>query len=182
MRYIWRVVLESDPRYADPRDNDNLSELALYHRRYDLPNDSHLRLTDYGGDFDALIAAVESIGGRNIIPVWMLDHSGCTVAVGHANPFGDPWDSGLVGVAYTTAARLEACGTPEDKIDEVIRAEVDEYGTWMRGEVYTATIFDTFKREDVESISGIIGLEWAEREAVAMAAHWNKTPTEEGAA
>lgn len=177
MRYIWRVVLDTDPTYADPRDNDNLSEFALAHGRYDLPNDSGLRLTDYA-EFEDLVAAIESIGGRNIVPVWMLDHSGTTVRAGVDNPFGDPWDSGLVGVAYTTAARLEAMGTPDDKIDECIKAEVDEYGRWMSGEVYTATVFDTFKREDVESIGGIIGHEWAEQEAMSMAAFWNKTTTE----
>lgn len=166
-----RIEYDPEPSYANPRDNTNLSELALYHRRYNLPNDSLLRLTDYG-EFQDLIDAVASVGGRNIVPVWMLDHSGTTVAAGHANPFADPWDSRIVGVAYTTAERIAEVGTPEDKIDEVIKAEVDEYGTWMRGEVYTVSIVDG--DEVLESVGGIVGHSWAVQEAAELLEYHTK--------
>ena len=173
MRYVGVVELSADTEFANPRDSDNLSMLALYTRRHNLPNDSGLRLDQFDS-FEDLVAAIQASDGVSVIPVWMLEHSGATVLAGQSNPFNDPWDSGLVGVAYTTRERIDLMGTPEDRVEQCIYDEVKEYGRWMAGDVYSYTVYDTYTREEVEQIHGIIGQEWAEQEAASAADFWNK--------
>lgn len=73
-----------------------------------------------------------------ILPLGLLDHSGLHIYVGGGPHWTDSagWDSGTVGFIYTTREKLDLMGTPEDRIEEVLRAEVEEYGQYLRGDVY----------------------------------------------
>jgi hypothetical protein len=77
------------------------------------------------------------------LPLYLLDHSGLSMRTGS---FNDPWDSGQVGMIYTDKETiLKEWGKPGQKVLTprlkalalaCLEAEVEEYGQYLRGEVY----------------------------------------------
>lgn len=79
-----------------------------------------------------------------ILPVYLLDHGGLAMST---SDFNDPWDSGQVGYIYTTIDRAkELWGHEPDKetwqtrARKEMKAEVDVYDQYLRGEVYGVVI------------------------------------------
>lgn len=75
-----------------------------------------------------------------ILPLFLLDHSLLSIST---TDFGDPWDSGLVGWIYAPREKFvrETGFTPEElfeggKAEEILKAEVEVYDCYLRGEVY----------------------------------------------
>lgn len=133
---IWQ-----DTRAEDPRTRDNLGTMVCWHRKYRL-GDRHKFRTP-----EEFLAWVEEAGRENfvILPLYLCDHGGLSM---QTVPFGDPWDSGQVGWIY--AGKPEVCsafGVPElteevaARAEEVLRAEVDDYDRWLRGDVYGFSVF-----------------------------------------
>jgi hypothetical protein len=74
------------------------------------------------------------------LPLYLYDHGGITMRTG---AFGCPWDSGQVGWIYITPEKARECFTlkPEDPIDEdrvleLLRAEVKEYDQYLTGDIW----------------------------------------------
>lgn len=124
-----------DPDCASPREDDNVGTIAAWHRRHTLgdeqPKDSPI-------EFRAALPA-----GSVILPVYLYEHSGLAL---NTTGFHCPWDSGQVGWIYTTPEKIRAAGWNPDsaddraKVEGVLRAEVDEYATWLNGECYGFTL------------------------------------------
>ena len=81
---------------------------------------------------------------------------------------------GIDGLVFDTPASREMCGTPEDRIEECLRGELEEFNRWMAGDCYgivvqakvTWTPSDPHYEEretweTVDSCWGFIGEEWA---------------------
>lgn len=75
-----------------------------------------------------------------ILPVYIYDHSGVTI---RTTPFNDPWDSGQIGWIYATHERLRKETRYNDdelfkqgKAEEILKAEIEELDTYLRGDVY----------------------------------------------
>lgn len=90
------------------------------------------------------------------LPLWLYDHSGITMSCGNWNPYNDSWDSCCVGFIFMTkeASFKELAATEEswrDKAIAVMEAEVETYDQYLRGEVYSYTLYE-------ESANG----EWTE--------------------
>lgn len=92
-------------------------------------------------------------GAVCVLPLYLYDHSGISISAGSVNPFDNPtvrrdefgqgmgWDTSMIGFVYTTRERLvENCG--EENADDPafvrtqVLAEVSEYDSYLRGEVY----------------------------------------------
>lgn len=105
------------------------------------------------------------------------------------------WDSGQVGFIYTTKERIEElCGKPQidsdpfycprtwpvredgsnpnwegtaaEWVEKCLRAEVEEYDAWLRGEVFWYELLDG-NGEQMDSCGGFIGSDYAEEMARA---------------
>lgn len=171
-----RLILDDYLEAANPREATNLGVMAAKgHRRYILGDD-----TDLVHEVDA---AMRTIGPRLtarwlrifhgatvVLPLGLIDHSGISMYVGSGAHPHDPggWDSGLVGLIFDTPETREACGTPLDKIEDGLRAEVEVYDQYLRGEVYMAVheVKHTWTRDDgvqreswehEDSVGGILG-------------------------
>jgi len=88
-----------------------------------------------------------SINGEPAIwPVRMGDHSNVRLYIGAGPSQFDPggWDSGLVGFYLYTDKMLDEWGSPRDygTLSEMARAEVEQYGQYINGEVYGYRIVD----------------------------------------
>lgn len=160
-------IKADDSGLADPRDNDNVTEIVFLHRRYILGDRQSLtsgeeQAIEHGG-----IAALRKHLARQpegliaLTKIGMYDHSGITIYTvedagnGHAPLDEAGWDSGIVGFAYVTrkrwaeimadtdpAAPYDGDGVGKGKTwaDAVIAQEVSEYDDWLTGNVWGFTI------------------------------------------
>lgn len=110
------------------------------------------------------------------IPVYAYVHSGSSIKAAWTNPFGCPWDSGQSGWAYCTKERAIAEFGSKIMTKKVREAaikcligEVETFNMYLNGEVYGWIV--EVDGEEVDSCWGCYGLEYAESEARAVAAH-----------
>ena len=104
-------------------------------------------------------------GAKCVLPLYLYDHSGISMSVGHAgdNPFDSAgWDSTNVGFIYATEERIEACCGAGDEyrteawLETALRGEVSEYNSWLTGEVY-GYVVETAAGEHLDSCWGFVG-------------------------
>ena len=174
-----RLIADYDAEYADPRQDTCLGVMAAHgHRRYDLGDNTSLTHDVH----DALMRVGPRItarwlrifhGATVVLPLGLYDHGGITMYVGTTHAFDAAgWDSGIVGLTFDTPETRAVCGTPPERIEEVLRGEVEEYDRYLRGEVYGAVYerLHTWTREDGEtrteweaedSVGGMLGYEHA---------------------
>lgn len=79
---------------------------------------------------------------KTVLKVGLIDHSGLSVYCGGGAHEIDPggWDSGTVGLIFDTPHSREECGTPDDRIEEVLKAEIVEYDLYITGDVWGAKV------------------------------------------
>lgn len=133
------INYDDDPA-LNPRHDDNFSTIVD-------------RTTKYGlSDEGPLLDKSELVEGRDaVLPLYIYDHSGITIST---SPFGCQWDSGLIGYVYATEETMKKeFGVEELTIEHrkqamrIMRAEVEIYDKYLRGEVYWFS-YDTGKIED----------------------------------
>lgn len=103
-----------------------------------------------------------------ILPLWLYDHSGLSIAAGNGNPFHCPWDSGQVGYVYVTKenARSEYGWERISKkrrefLVKIILGEVRTYRQYLTGQVYGFVAKDE-NGKVIDSCMGFYGYgDWA---------------------
>lgn len=136
----YTITIDHDPDPANPRQEyDNLATLVLFHRRYTLGDQDHEYNPDDYTSWTELKAAIESDGAHAITPVYLYDHSGLAI---NTTGFNCPWDSGQLGWAFINSHTLAKSGLYPDQADAIVKAEIDEYGHYLSGNVYSYTITD----------------------------------------
>jgi len=167
------IMQDDDPSGVNPRENTNVGTFLHWHRRYTLGDGQISGTLDDAMERGGLRMLRRYLtlfeGATVVLPVGMLDHSGISLWVGGGTHWSDAagWDSGTVGVIYDTPESREETGVPLDKVEEALRSEIDEYDKYVRGEVYG---FVVGEGRVEESCFGIIGLDWAKKEAEMCAA------------
>jgi len=143
-----KINHDDDPA-LNPRHDDNFSTIVD-------------RTTKYGlSDAGSLLDKSEVVEGRGVIlPLYIYDHGGITIST---SPFGCQWDSGLIGYVYATEETMKKeFGVEELTIEHrktamrIMRAEVEVYDKYLRGEVYWYS-YDTGEIED--SCGGFYSIE-----------------------
>ena len=173
------VLIVSDDSPSNPMEDDTLSQIVHWHRRYDLGEEAPDGLDGVDGVREWI---EKEKGGVHIMPLFIYDHSGITIWVGDNEPFiysaHRGWDTGQVGFVFTTPKLIDLIGTPEDRVDEVIKSEVKEFDLYLTGEAYGYEILDA-DGDVEESEYGFLGEEFVMEEAKAAAAamdpihyHW----------
>lgn len=152
------VEIIADEFAQNPRDWDNLGRMVCWHRRYNL------------GDAQPSVSPKEFVvpKGAVMLPLYLYDHSGITMKT---TPFSCPWDSGQVGIIYTT---LEAIRREFDvkrvtkklrqKCEAILVSEVATYDAYISGDVYAIVEKDE-DGEVVDSCGGYYGFDVAKEEA-----------------
>lgn len=149
------LCIEHDQDAQSPREWDNLGKMVCFHRRYNL-GDKHTFSVE---EAKALAVRVEKEGGV-VLPLYLYDHSGITIAT---TPFSCPWDSGRVGFIYADrAAILKMFGKTrmakgmKDAAKDQLQKEVKTYDQYLTGEVYGYMVKDE-KGEELDSCWGFFG-------------------------
>lgn len=117
---------------------------------------------DLGSCPDDLVGSIRK-KGYIVLPVWKYEHSGVCFKAEESNPFNDPWDSGLAGVIYisredarqTLGVKKLSAGAVE-KMEEIMRSEVDMWSAYADGEVYEYILLDSDDNV-IDSIQEVYG-------------------------
>jgi hypothetical protein len=160
------IYLDEDPQ--NPRENDNADTMVCFHGRYNLGDKHNYRSSDFSG-WDAIEKQIiEDHNPVAIFPLYMLDHSGLTLST---SAFSCPWDSGQIGFVFISrevALKENHSKRVTNKIKEwaerYIKASVEEYDQYLRGDVYGYVIKDEEGNQE-DSCWGFFGFE-AVKEAV----------------
>lgn len=166
-RYTVETERDTDP--MNPRDNDNLGEMICFHSRYIL-GDKHTYSEDEALEMqydDKYIA----------LPLYLYDHSGITM---NTTGFSCSWDSGKVGIIAVHRDKiLEEYGYRRitkklrEKVLAILKAEVDEYDQYLRGDVYGVIVKDE-NGNVIESCWGFYDEELAMSDGIDMAQFMTK--------
>lgn len=132
-----RIERELDP--TNPREFTSLGTMACWHQRMAL-GDVQLK--------EPLNSWVKNNApkGSLILPLYIYDHSGVTM---RTTPFGDPWDSGQVGVIAATPDKirkhLEVKRLTKKVLDtckKILEEEVRIYDYYLQGMVWNYELID----------------------------------------
>jgi hypothetical protein len=116
-------------------------------------------------------------GATVILPLFLYDHSGISISAGASierltradvetrgrNPFDAAgWDMSWVGFAYATEERRKLLGVSRSRaeVERQVRAEVQEYDQYLRGEVYGYVVTGAYG-ETLDDMCGLLGLDYA---------------------
>jgi len=140
-----RIRIEQDETPMHPRkDMDNLGTMVCWHGRYELGDEQPSESPD---EFRSELP-------KDVIelPLYLYDHSGITM---NTTGFHCPWDSGQVGFIYVTREKVrEEYGwkritkAREQQILAYLKAEVEVYDQYLRGEVYGFIVEELKQDED----------------------------------
>jgi len=165
----YAIEYHADPYPQNPRGEfDHVGVMVCWHRRYDL-GDAHTFT-----DADEFAAYLQEEGrGAVVLPLYLYDHSGISIStrsfVGRAHQAA--WDSGQVGWIFCTRERaIQEWGKTRMTArvrrlaEACLRAEVEEYDQYIRGEVCGYRLIDP-DGGDIDSCWGFYGLEACKEEA-----------------
>lgn len=166
-KYTFKIEQSED--YASPREWDNVSKFAVFHSRYDLPNDSYLERRDIDelGSWDCVreeLMRCHEIYTSCIKPVYMYDNSGIALST---TGFSCPWDSGQVGFVFVDKATIKKESITRVQAIKALHSELNAYDQYVRGDVWDIVVFYD-SGNVVESVCGFYGHEYAESEAKGM--------------
>lgn len=143
----FAISIEYDDDPQSPRDWSNLGMMICFHNRYNLGDDHPYDLDNYETEEEFLEALKREHDATVILPLYLLDHSGLSMSCGD---YGDPWDSGQVGVILDTSKGREELGLTRDRfgrddleaVARILESEVEVYDQYLKGMVYGYTVHD----------------------------------------
>lgn len=167
-KYNLEIVLQEDSFDCNPRDNDNLGSMVLFHNRYNLANEC-TKFTQGNHYLPTVESAVEFVNGNPdifFLPVYMYDHSGVAL---QTSAFYDPSDSGQVGFIFVDKSKVRKEWNVKriskrirDIVFRNLESEVKVYSQYLNGEVYGYVISDE-NGETVDSCWGFIGYDFVKQ-------------------
>ena len=140
-----------DEYSESPRLDDNVATILTWERDYNSPDENDDTFEEFAEkhgvdiskpwNLDSVMEAMRE-EGYYVVPVYALHHG---VSHYSTHDFHDPWDSGVVGIAFCKKQK----GLPDnnDYLRSIIDDEIKAYDAWVSGEIYGIVRLD--KTEDV---------------------------------
>ena len=129
-----------DEDSESPRLDDNVATILTWERNYNSPDENDDTFEEFAEkhgvdvsqecNLDSVMGAMRK-EGYYVLPVYALHHG---VAHYSIDDFNDPWDSGVVGIAFCKKQK----GLPDnnDYLRSIIDEEIKVYDAWVNGEIY----------------------------------------------
>jgi hypothetical protein len=154
------LQVTQDESPYNPREDDNLSTMICFHRRYNLGDKHKYNSNDYSGWDEMEAAIIKNEKTAIILPLYLYDHSGITIST---TEFSCRWDSGQIGFVYVSKEKLKTEYSVNkitqqiiEKATKVLLGEVNTYDQYISGEVYSYTLLGE-NGEVEDSCSGFFG-------------------------
>lgn len=149
--------IDYDEWTDNPRDWDNLGTMILSHTRYDMAKEIDLDFSDFDGWDEVEAHLRKEHDAFIVLPVQMYEHSGISIYVGTSH---DHWDGGQLGFIFVTAKVVRTwygvkriTKEVKERAIEALTNEVDTYGKYVNGEVYSFMLEDA-RGEFIDSCGG----------------------------
>lgn len=146
---MWELRQISEP--SKPIST-GLTKMALFHRRYSLPNDTNYTTSHYLCWDEMMKDIIKNENILAILPVYGHDHSCFTIST---TPFSCKWDSGQLGFIFITKETFfENFGgqrATKRRVEEALKilvSEIEEYNAYLNGDVWE--IVDENGDSDIE--------------------------------
>ncbi len=142
--HVIRVYSDDSP--PNPREGDDMATFVMFHKNHDLGDskDHTWKVEDYSGWAEMQVALEKNY--RLVVPVYMYDHGGVSLA---RSPFSCPWDSGQVGFVGASADAIRGVyGVKRltrnvmEKARRYIEGAVESYSKYVNGEYVCVSIQD----------------------------------------
>lgn len=187
---VLKIVQDADSSMNPRIDFDNFGHMICWHSRYNLGDDHNFSsprefLEEHVLRFneddlheieeksnDDLLNTLQD--HMVILPLYLYDHSGITM---NTTGFSCRWDSGQVGWVYATNEEVisEYGNLDIEKAEKLLKAEVEVYDQYIRGEVYGYILekkvkcecCNSIEYENIDSCWGFLGeIDYIESELV----------------
>ena len=124
------TILTWERDYNSPDENDDTFEEFAEKHGVDVSPEWNLDAEAFNKVLDSVMEAMRK-EGYYVVPVYALHHGVSHYSI---DDFNDPWDSGVVGVAFCKKQK----GLPDndDYLRAIIDQEIKEYDAWFNGEIY----------------------------------------------
>lgn len=161
-----RIMLDPEP--TDPREWDNTGTMIVRYGRYtlgdrDFESDEERAMHRGFHVFERYMRMCKD--ALRVLPLSVYEHSGMTMWVGAPITSGyRSFDSSFVGAIVAFKDRVEEMGSPVDRLDEILKGEVEEYDKYLRGEAYGFEILNS-EGDVTDSCWGFSDIEDAKKEA-----------------
>ena len=140
-----------DDSTDSPRNDTNVATILTWERNYNSPDENEDTFEEFaekhgvdvskGCNLDSVMDAMRE-EGYYVVPVYALHHGVSHYSI---DDFNDPWDSGVVGVAF--CKKQEGLPENDDYLRKIIDREVKMYDAWVNGKIYGVARLD--KTEDI---------------------------------
>ena len=161
---VGRLKVVYDEGYESPRDvNDTLGKMVCFHNRYCLGDAHNNKISDYDSWEEVCESILKTYGRNNIaviMPLYLYDHSGLSIST---TPYSCRWDSGQIGFIFATKEDVRSnfkvkrvTSKLVERTREILLAEVEEYDSYLKGEVF-GFILEDLEGNEIESFWGFIG-------------------------
>ena len=144
----FTVTLYPDPDCENPCDYDESVALYTWEPGYRSPS-----ANDFSSPAECLAYAERE--GLEVFPLHKYEHGGREYSI---TEFSCPWDSGQVGYALVRASDVP---DPE----AAARIACETYSAWCNGDCWGYEILQDGEATSDDSCCGLIGQEYAQREA-----------------
>lgn len=165
----YDIKVVADDCNDSPRDWDNLGTMLCFHKKYNLGDKTDLKSEDFNGWDEIETYLKNDLKAVIILPLYLYDHSGITIAT---SPFSCPWDSGRVGLIYVTKEAIMKNFMVKkwskkliDRSVKILEAEVKTYDQYLTGDVWGYIIKKDGEDIDDGSCFGFYGQEDCLKEA-----------------
>jgi hypothetical protein len=176
--YILRVYYDEYP--SNPREDENLTKMVCFHKRYDLGDKHDINHDDFESwnEMEKYLTGIEK--PIVIKPLYLYDHSGITIST---SSFSCRWDSGQVGFVYIRKEdvrnefSIKRCGqNMVERCNVILEGEVEVYDKYIQGLVYGFRVFKVTDgdEEELESCWGFYDEDECLTEAKCIM-EWYKT-------
>lgn len=144
-------------------DNDKYLNRELERTQYEVNNaEDHLELMKeiVEEHLDSKVIYADFIS--------KYEHSGVRYFIGQSSG----WDYSNIGFVFVTEDSLEEIGCHKDRIEEIVKNEIETFSQWANGEIYHFTLYDDEGNEvdslgdiyDLEEIKEYLPKEWQEED------------------
>ena len=166
------IHYDEDPQ--NPRtENDNCDMFILFHKRYSLGDKHNYKSEDYSGWDEMEAAIIKEHNPVVIRRIFMIDHSGISIA---DHSFNDQWDSGMIGFALISRESAlkemnakKVTKKVKDWAEKYLTATISTYRSYLENEAYGYIIKDKDDNE-LDSCWGFIGdIDYVKEEATSTA-------------
>jgi len=154
----------SDENSESPREWDNMGTMICSHKRYSLGDKHDFDFNNHNSWNEAEKAIRKEFNVAVILPLYLYDHSGITIAT---SPFSCRWDSGQVGFIVISKEKLRKEYSVKritkkhiEKATNCLKGEVETYDQYLRGDVYGFKVTDK-EGNHLDSCWGFFGDDFA---------------------